>query len=256
MRIHYASIFSWQKFQDDIRFFVEYVDEMNYMPLRERACSAIRKMRQEWTRNDQGDMGDKNVIQKRMLTQGEWPLSEHGHGGLPKESDIMSVISPTSYDLGDWFLVILAEYLRSCLSPLGNWSVLNEALTYTGWNKQDREQLFLGFPTYKLLKPNLEVKSAWPITNESPYWLWLHPHHSRAGWLPNEKVHQFHVRLQEMERNIQIFDVRQIPNIDTDNPIVIEDYKRYLEAAYQDTITMLSSAEKLKLGLFMSVWFG
>ncbi|MCA9875688.1 MAG: hypothetical protein KC441_18580 [Anaerolineales bacterium] len=239
MKVHYASVFAWQKFQEDIYSFVELVDKKNFKPLNERACAAIREMREREVCDDQ-----------------EWPLAAHGQGSLPTEDEIKYVATPGAYDLGDWFLIILAEYLQPCTSPLGNWSVLKKTLALLGWNEQDYELLFIGFPNYKLLKPRLDEKSAWPITNQSPYWLWLHPHHSRAGWLPYEEVHNFQARLIEMGDEIRAFDVRRIPDIDADNPVVVEDYKDYLTQAYLDTLAMLSKAESLEQGLFMSVWFG
>lgn len=231
MGVLHASVFLHEEYQSEVCWLVEQVDQHNYEPLRERTCEAIRKLQQEW------------------------PLYEHGDGRLATESEIRSRPIPSPRELGEWFLIVLAEYLRPCPSPLGNWSVLDTALMDVGWNHYDRELLFKGLPTAKLLKPHIVERSPWPLTDSSPYWFWLHPGWARSGWLPTKEIPRLYKQLLDVERAVNTYDVRQIPDINADNPIVLRDYKVYLQSGYRDTLAMLATAEKNNKGLFMSITF-
>jgi hypothetical protein len=228
------------------------VDQQNYEPLRDRTCIAIQQLRQEWPLSDLGLTKFENGVEKAVMTQ-EWPLFEHGDSGLATETEIRNQRTPTSRDIGYWFLIILAEYLRPCPSPLSNWSVLHPALALLGWKQTQCDLLFKGLPTSKVLKPMFEKKSPWPLKETDPYWLWLHPNQARSGWLPIENVHNLQEHLYKLESKIKTFDIRQIPSIDVGNPVVVRDYREYLQSAYRDTLAMLSAAEAFNQGLFMSI---
>ena len=187
-----------------------------------------------------------------MLTQ-EWPLWEHGVSSLDSVEQITKRPSPNNKEIAHWFLIMLGEYLEPCPSPLGNWIVLNHVLAQYGWQQQDCDLLFRGLPTSQLLKPEESVRSPWPLKNEDPYWLWLHPGRARSGWLPLGEVTRLHSKLMPMEQRVMDFEIRRIPNINVDNPIVLADYGVYLDSAFRDTVAMLSTAQEKKLGLFMSI---
>jgi hypothetical protein len=240
MGAHHASVFLYKDYQDEIRILIEQVDKQNYASLRERTCQAIQRLQQEWPLSNLGWTKYENGIEQNVMTQ-EWPLLEHGDSSLATENEIRGRSVPTMRDLGYWFLIVLAEYLRPCPSPMGNWSI------------DDCDLLFIGQPTSKLLKPDANERSPWPLTDSSPYWLWLHPNAARSGWLPVEEVHRLYKQLHILENEVGAFDVRQIPNINVDNPIVIRDYLGYLRSGYKDTLAMLSTAAKLEQGLFMSI---
>jgi hypothetical protein len=252
MRVHHASIFSYKEYQEEIRWLVEQVDQQNYEPLRDRTCKAIQRIRQEWPLSNLGWTVYEEGVEKEVVTQ-EWPLLEHGESGLTIEDEIRNQDILMPRDIGYWFLIVLAEYLQPCQSPLSNWGVLYSTLTILGWEQIDCDLLFKGLPTSKLVKPEIEEKSPWPLKETDPYWLWLHPSQARSGWLPTQSVHNLYNQLREMEDKIKTFDIRQIPNIDASNPVVIKEYDKYLQSAYHDSLAMLSMAQQSNQGLFMSI---
>jgi len=252
MVVHRASVFLYKEFQDEARLLVGQVDQQNCKPLRERACEAIRRFQKEWPLADFSGVKYEGGVRKEVAIQ-TWPLWEHGEGSLATEEEIRNQGAPTPRDLGFWFLIVLAEYLQPCPSPLGNWSVLYTALATQGWKQSDCDLLFMGLPTSKLLKPRIGSKSPWPLKNTDPYWLWLHPRRARSGWLPTDEIHRLYDRLRKVKARVQVFDVRRIPGIDVDNPVVVRSYEEYLDAAYRDTLAMLSTAEEMDQGLFMSI---
>jgi hypothetical protein len=252
MGVHQASLFKYKEFIKEALWLVEQVEQGNYGPLRDRTCEAVRRLQQEWPISDLGWIKYEDDTEKSVLTQ-EWPLLNHGEAGLLAEEEVRNLSNPAPHDIGYWFLVVLSEYLQSCPSPLGNWSVLSTVLESLGWKQDDRDLLFRGFPTSRLLRPKLGEGSPWPLKDSDPYWLWLHPGRARSGWLPTEDIDRLHNKLYRMEDRIKNFDVSLIPNIDANNPIVVRDYKVYLQSGYRDTISMLSTAQKLNRGLFMSI---
>lgn len=251
MYTHSANTFLYKQYQDEVRWLVERVDQRDYEPLATRARSTIRQLERDWPLGNLGYVGLENGVWKEVSTQ-EWPLLYHSAGGLATSDDIKTHPSPGPRDVGYWFLIVLAAYLGPCPSAGGNWSVLRDALVLLGWNQGDAELLFQGLPPYKLLKPNIVEKTPWPLTHSSPYWLWLHADRGKSGWLPVEEVYRFHDRLRKAKDRITAFDLRKLPDIDIENPIVIRDYKEYLRCSYRDTIAMLLAAKEQDQGLFMS----
>lgn len=251
--VHHASVFLYEEYKAQAHWLVGQVDEQHYEPLRERTCEAIRRLQREWPLSNLGEFNYEDGIEKEVLTQ-TWPLYEHGDHSLATEDEIRSKSIPSPRDLGYWFLIVLAEYLRPCPSPLGNWSVLSAVLTHLGWEQRDRDLLFKGLPTWQLLKPNTMEKSVEPLTNSSPYWLWLKPDWAKSGWLPAEEIDRLYNQLRKLENKVKAFDVRKLPHIDIGNPVVVRDYEEYLQSAYRDTLAMLSAAKELNnQGLFMSI---
>jgi hypothetical protein len=229
MGAHHASVFRYQDYRKEIQWLVEQVDQGQYEPLYKRVCEAIPRL------------------------HGEWPLGVHGDIPAIDEQEVNIASPPTSQGIGRWFLLVLAEYLQACPSPLGNWSVLNAALQSLGWEQVDCDLLFKGLPTSSLLKPGICERSPWTLRATDPYWFWLHPEAARSGWLTYDDICTLLTRLRQEEGRVDTFDVRQIPDIDVDNPVVLKHYKQYLIAGYRDTLAMLSAARELKLGLFMSI---
>lgn len=252
MGVHVASVFLYEEYKHDVSRFVEQVDRENYESLRERTCEAIRGLRQEWPLSDLGWTKYEKGVRKGVLTQ-EWPLFEHGGGSLLTVDEIQSQATPTSQELGYWFLVVLAEYLQPCPSPSGNWSVLNTALKRLRWRESECDLLFRGLPTSSLLKPKTIEKASWPLKNSDPYWFWLHPGRARSGWLPAEDINRLYDGLCKAEDRIRAFDIHGFPDVDTDNPVVARDYKEYLQSGYQDTRAMLLTARASNQGLFLSI---
>jgi len=226
---HHACLFEYESYRTLIQPLVTQADEQHYELLREHTRKAIQQLRQEW------------------------PLLEHGGGGLETEDEIGAVLNPTSRDVGYWFLVILAQYLQPCPSSLGNWSVVKTVLALLKWSSEDCDLLFNGFPPHRLLKPNLFQKSPKPLKNEDSYWFWVHPGRGWSGWLPVKEVQRLYGKLRDIEKAILAFDIHQFPGISVDNPVVVRDYKKCLRDGYADTLAMLATANETKRGLFMSV---
>jgi len=258
MQIHYASTFSYKEYQDLARQFAEQVDQQNYEPLAQRTQDAIQRLQRDWPVSDFCSYKYEDGIEKKVLTQ-EWPLWEHGGGGLIASDEVKTHPTPTQSEIGEWFLIVLAEHLGPCPSPFGNWVVIHDVLTILGWDPSNADLLFKGLPTYKLLKPNIMEKEPRRRTHSSPYWFWLHAGHSRSGWLPIEEIHRLDGQLRKMKNKVRKFDIRKLSRgfynsyIDIHNPIVIRDYEQYLKAGYRDTLAMLSTALQQGTGLFMSL---
>jgi hypothetical protein len=238
-KVHFAFTFRYIDYQTDMSWYVKQVDQQNYEPLRARVLETVEKFRLEWTVHTEG-WSDP--------VQG-WPLL-YFDGGLPTEDIIKDQDIPASRDLGFWFLVVLAEYLQPCPSPRGNWSVLNIALEMLGWEANLCRLLFRGLATSKLLKPKIGQESPCPLKESDPYWLWLHPGRAWASWLPIAEIKELYDKLVDEEQGIRDYDVRRIPNINIDNPVVVKDYEAYLQAGYADTLAMLATALELNQGLF------
>lgn len=252
MGAHHAAVFDYKKYQREVHRLVARVDQQDYNPLKERVCQVIKQLQDEWPLSDFGETRYRDGVIIEVLTQ-EWPLLEHGDDGLASIDDVRSISTPTAQDLGYWFLITLAKYLSPCISPMNNWYVLATVLESLGWSKPDSELLFCGFPTYKLIKPELTEPSIKPLTAKSPYWLWVQPSRAWSGWLPNAKIELLLDKLRHTKDQIVNFDLVMIPNIDVSNPIVVKDYSEYLQTGFDDTLAMLSVAKKRQLGLFMSI---
>lgn len=126
-------------------------------------------------------------------------------------------------------------------------------LLQSGWKQEECDLLFRELPSSKLLKPEIGVPTPKPLKNDDPYWLWLHPRNARSGWLNLEDVKRLYKNLGTMEQEIKRFDIRRIPNINIDNPVVLSDYRDYLDSGYRDAMAMLKTAIDHNLGLFMSI---
>lgn len=247
--VHHAAFFNYDQYIEEMRQFDLQLHPNAYNALCKRTRLAIKHLREQWpsyVAKDYVDaFGNPQTVQY-------WPLYHHGDGSLDLEDDVS--VKPSFGEIAYFFRVLLAEYLQPCpSSPMENWSVLNSAISSLGWSHAERKMLFLGLPTYKLLKPDIEEIYDWPLNDTSPYWLQIHPFGSRSGWLPIEKINEYRDKLDKLKNKIKDFDVNKIPNINVDNPIVIRDYRKYLLSAFEDTITMYSDAITNGAGLFMSI---
>ncbi len=252
MGIHYATTFQYEEYRNKVQLLVTQVDQQNYRLLKEQVCKVIEEFQNEYPLDDMGQVKYVDGMTSNVLTQ-KWPLLELDGDGLVDTDEIVTQNAPSSQDLGYWFLIILARYLKPCISPLGNWYVLYKVLESSGWSLSDCKLLFYGLPTYTLLKPNLPEQSTKPLTVESPYWLWLHPGRAWSGWLPTAEVDRLFSKLSHTENQLSDFDFGRMPNINASDAVVIKDYRAYLQAGFADTITMLAMAQKHHLGLFMGI---
>lgn len=252
MPIHHASMFNYQQYQVDMKKFVQQVDQQNYKPLQEYAVKRVIGIRIEWPLIHSGHMDFINGNWREISVQ-NWPLYEHGAGALPKEDMIADIQSPTQQDLGYWFLICLAEYLSPCTSPLSHWITVYEALRVIGVNEKYYNLLYRGRPTHQLLKPGLQGNPPKLLRREDPYWFLLHPGNSKAGWLTHQDVIYLCKYLESAEEAINKFDVKLLPDIRTDNPVVLREYQNSLTMGYQQTTQMLKMARHHEQGLFMSI---
>lgn len=251
MYVHAASIFNYRQYQADIKKFVEQVDRGEYHSFQDYIIGLISRFQQVRPATASDDITFQDAVLFSSVVQ-LGPLFAHDLGCLPHENTIRQN-NPSNNDIGQWFLISLSEYLSPCDSPSGNWKVVFDALYLSGWNLEDCEVLFKGHPTSKLLKPNAGGESPWPLENTDPYWLWLHPSRGRAGWLAFDDLRYFHRMLIDTEEKIMSFDLHRLPEINSDNPVVIKEYTKYLQMGYRSTLQMVENGIQKGQGLFMSV---
>jgi len=248
---HHAAFFKYDQYMEEMQQFDLKLYPEIYGAFCKRTQLAVRRLREQWP-----SFVDENYVDKhgRPQTVQDWPLRHHGDGSLITEDEVARTTELSSGEIAYFFRILMAEHLHPCpCSPLGNWSVLNAALSVLGWTYTERKMLFLGLPTYKLLKPHVEEMYDWPPNEKSSYWLQLHPFGSRSGWLPVEKISEHHDKLHRVKDKIKDFDISKIPNINVDNPVVTRDYRKHLLSAFEDAITMYSNAMTNGEGLFMSI---
>lgn len=248
----HAKTFYYQEFQHEVQQLVEKVDQRDYRALQEQVTLTVKQFQEAWPLSDLGIVRYEDGVAIDVLSQ-EWPLIDHGDYGLDSIEQINSIKKPLPRDLGYWFLILLAKYVQPCVGPLNNWSVVYTVLKSLGWSKSHRDLLFHGNPTYKLLKPNLAERSIKPLTEKSPYWLWLQPSRAWSGWLSRENIDMLFEKLSRAEKQVANFNVARIRNINVDNPVVIKNYQTYLRDGFSDTLAMLSYAMSQQSGLFMSI---
>lgn len=251
MYVHAASVFDYRQYQVDIKKFVEQIDRGEYQHFQDHIIGLISHFQQMRSVIESGDTTIQDVgLSSRMVQQ--WPLIAHDLGFLPPENTIRQS-NPSNNELGQWFWISLSEYLTPCDSPSGNWKVVFDALNQSGWSFKDCEILFKGHPTSKLLKPTIGEESPWPLENTDPYWLWLHPTRGRAGWLTFEDLRYFHRMLTDTEETIMTFDLHRLPDINSDNPVVMREFTGYLQMGYRSTLQMVENGIQKGQGLVVSV---
>mgnify|MGYP001274359119 CR=1 FL=1 len=247
---HHAALFNYSEYIKEVHQLDLQLHPDEYGKFHEQIKQSIRSLKEKWPSIIDENYLNRDGVAKEVQS---WPLYHHGDGPLIREDEVNRSTPPPS-EIAYYYRILLAKYLQPCpRSPLGNWSVLNSALVSLGWTRKERELLFLGIPTYKLLKPNIEEEQSWPISEHSPYWLMVHPFGSRSGWLTTEKIRNNLSKLKKIKDNIGNFDIHKIANIKVDNPVVIQSYRNYLDSAFEDTIAMYLDAIDSDKGLFMSI---
>lgn len=230
MYIHRAATFDYKAYQKEIHQLTELVDQGTYNALYNHACKSLQCL------------------------SNKWPLLEFG--SIPTTDKIGDPSNPVPSEVGFWFFLIMAEYLRPCPSPREYYGILESTLGLLGWTQHDRQLLFEGLPTHILLKPELEGRPPSPLTDSSPYWFRLRPWAARWwGWLPIKEIKRLYRQLQQehLKNKIAQFDVRQLRIPDVEDPLLIQNYQTWLQTAYCDTLAMLVDAGESEQGLFMNI---
>ena len=224
------SVFDHTRYQAEARRLVACVDRGDYEALRAAAVAALRN----------------------QLDQ--WPLGLHGEDG-PPQLDLLSTQTATPRDLGYLFLLILGRYLDKHVFTLPWSRVLRKALQVSWWGNTDLNLFFEGYPTYRLLKPDLTVAAPWPIGSSTEYWLWLHPQISKSGWIPADQIPSLYDRMKRSEALVDSFDVHRLSRADgyyVDNPVVERDVRQGLRTTFQAALRALAAAHSAEQGLFVS----
>lgn len=229
MSIHKAFLFDYSSFREEIAFYVDCADRGDFAPLAGRVCKALDLLPIEWHFYDLGD------------------------GALPSREEILRKTRVSARDAGLWLRIIMSEYLTPCQSPGANWSIVYDYLCIVGWPSVDCDNLFQGTPVYRLLKPTVEPVLDWPLTQDSPYWLWMHPGWAKSGWLSSEESSRFQVELKKLGNTLLEFDVCHLPNVAADNPSVIDDYSKRLATGFENTLKMVSASVERDTGLLMTI---
>lgn len=252
MSTQIASLFRYQDYISAVSPLVAQVDQGNFTELQARANAAIREIRAVRPRMYMGYFRYESNPTIPVEKQ-DWSLLEHDEPGPTADQLLPILAQPSQYQIGYWFLVLLEKYLSPCQFPGANWSVIDTALGMIGWNERDRNLLFSGYPTYKLLKPTLAVTGEQGLNDNSPYWFWLRTRNAAAGWLPLPEIQRLSTALSQTQTEISNLDLTQYPRINIDNPVVIRQYKEHLHDGYKATLSMLQSALDTRQGLFMSM---
>ena len=253
MKIHTASLFRPQAYSDQMTEFVSQVDQGNFVPLREHVLGLIDKLQHAWPVISP----DFSIIPDTVATAGKeqkWALSIHQAGGLPDKSVVSQIETPTNSELGQWFLICLAEHVSPCPSSLvADWKIFYDVLYRIGWTQAECDLLVKGRPTSFLLKPQSGQESPWPLKASDAYWLWLQPMRARAGWMKHSEVLEFFDRLELMEKQIVNFNIRKLFDESSYSPAILPVKRASLAAGYKNTMEMLKVAAHARMGLLMSI---
>jgi len=253
MKIHTASFFRHQAYSDQMAEFVSQVDQGNFEALRERVLGLIDKMQHAWPVISP----DFSIIPDTVATAGKeqkWALTIHQAGSLPDRSWVTQIETPTNSELGQWFLICLAEYVSPCPNAMGaDWKIFYDVLYRIGWTQAECDLLVKGRPTSFLLKPQAGQESPWPLKASDAYWLWLQPIRARAGWMKPSEVLEYLDRLELMEKQIVNFNIRKLFDESSYIPAILPEKKASLAAGYKNTMEMLKVAAQARQGLFMSI---
>lgn len=201
------------------------------------------------------EQGDLSVLHDRasQIVQAHetapFILDNLGFGGLKplQTTDIVAVSPHRNLIVGQWFTIVLSDYLKPCPRYPGyHWRPLFAALERLGWPQEDNEKLFYGEPL-GLFFSQESIKHATVITHQDPYWRWVRLLYctNQGGWLPREECARLLTRLQETEPQLRVL-VRDM----TDE---LPRIARESWAGYEDAVAMLTTATGQQQGLYMVI---
>lgn len=201
---------------------------------------------------EQGDLSALHDRASRIIQAHEmvpFILDNLGFGGLkPLQPPDVAAVSPYRNSIvGQWFTVVLSDYLKPCPQYPGyHWRPLSAALEQIGWSQGDNEKLFYGEPL-GLFFSRESIKHSTVITHQDPYWRWVRPLYcnNQGGWLPHEECRRLLTRLQEIEPHLRAL-ARDM--IDEQPQIARESW-----AGYEDAVAMLTTATAEQQGLYMVI---
>lgn len=103
---------------------------------------------------------------------------------------------------GHWLLLILSEFLASCVSLEYEWTELSQLLHNLRWDDEDIWRLLTGIPTAQIIKPKEKFRHDVPIKWSDPYWAWIRPERSiYSGWLPEAEINRLSNKLNRKSIN-------------------------------------------------------
>lgn len=245
---HYAYSFDVDTFVASTSALVKSLDDGDIRPLYETTVQTIRN----------GFQGTWLLDEAGSRLPGVDELARFDLVGLPRSrpvEDYLSGLVPLPPDeVGHWFLIILARYLKRSRGIGADYSVLDAALRNVGWSETDREYLIAGLPCCLLIKSDCTRQSQ--RIESDPYWYWIVPSHAQSsGWLPYHEVTRLMDLLGQTQPKIRNYDVRQFPNpwglVGKALADSQTDWNNRLQVAYDRAAMMLETALHTKDGVFM-----
>lgn len=245
---HHAFLFDIHAFRKAISSLIVAVDKGDLWPLFDQADKIIKDMTPDmWLFDDVGSplMGCDEIHRVNFA-------------GVPRTQTITQQLADVRAihpgDIGYWLLIVMSRYLEKAPGIGPNYSILETALTNTGWSHMNCEHLFYGFPTCLLLRSNCRRVSL--RADNDPYWQWIVPPHARSsGWLPSDEAVRLGAHLAAIRLRIQNYDPQLFPNpwqltgealMDSQH-----DFSVRLHNAYDEASVMLQRAQQSNRDVFM-----
>lgn len=172
-----------------------------------------------------------------------WPLYEHGSNRLKPRQQIQSITHPSPQDIGSWVFTVLGKYTSGHFSLFRDWQILYQVLSQIGFSQDQVDIMFKGMSLHSLFKD----------TNNAEWVNLAKPWNAKSGWLPLEKVTCIYADLCDKEDQILKFDILDLPNINKDNPLVIDDYNNRLEDTYHMYLKKLYLTIQEQKSMFISI---
>jgi hypothetical protein len=239
--VHSISLCDYDTFQASVLPVVVSLQEGNLEPLKRRAIMASHRLRLLYR-----TIPIVEDTQNRAYDDLEWHFRYHGDGGsVPKAEAIQIEGEPSPQRLGEWFRLILGEFLYPPFPVSTTWGLVAEALQVMGWSQTDTNLFFIGEPMITLVGGKEAIADL----------VVIEPFPARkAGLLRTENIIRFRSQFAKLHDEIHAFDVRLFPfAFDREDPILVRDYKKWLIEGYESLLFYYDTAIRADLGIITTI---
>jgi hypothetical protein len=221
--VSYGSIFHYREYRDDMKPFVEQALQGNCSGLIAQTTKLVNAHRQTW------------------------PLAFHDESP-PALERLENADNDSGLGISYLFVWALSGYLdaRHQLSFPDMFS-LKASIA-------DEDALLLeGLPTYKLLRPDLQLQGTeWPIRDLSHFWLLLHTDYARCVWYDTELISKLLLRKASIGEYDMDRLISKTPYHYWDNTVVVRSFTTSLKLTFERMFTLFETAASMNAGVFMS----